>query len=1019
MKKGFTVVELIVTMVIIALLGGIGIISYNYIFDTASDNYYKTIENSLLLSGNEYFEKNREELPIKGYNIVALENLESGNYVSPVKDKKGGTCEKGDVYVFRDSVTNTYDYEVCLKCLDYESDGKFCQGYVPGTINVSAKRVNTGIRYNPLLSYKNVEVINEGIQVELYLDKEDIAYYSIDKVNDHCVAVSKKCTITINDGGSYLVSAYNRNGEKVADDRVINVKIDKDAPTFEIKNENRYTITDGTDKKNVNIKLDNVKDDMGVSKIEYCLKKANETCSDSDYKTLASNVYNINEKLESGSYQLNVRVYDVVGNKTEKSSKFDVSYYITLKYDDGTTEQYEVVTGKPYGYLDKLPGIYNKKLIKWMYNGSEVTNNTVVTQKKTHMLTTEHTDKVNVTTNIYCDDITYNTKSQKITVAPPSGVTFVNNTGTNAGNYTVTAKILYGLAWSDGTTTDKTFVCNIKKKLPDMSLSKTSGIAIYETNETVTITTDSNGALSCTSSDQAVAKCSISGNTLTVIPQANSADNKTATITVSQAETANYLANSKTYSVTVNRKTLACPGSPADKTYNGADQNSGVTCPNGSTAGGDLKGKNANTYHHSCTANAGYKFSNTCSVSWKINRKNTTMSLNVTSGTLTYGTNGTVTITTDGDGALSCTSSDQSVAKCSVSGKTLTIIPQATTADGKKATITITQAAGTNYNGVSKTYTATVNRMTIACPGSPADKTYNGADQNSGVTCPSGSSAGGTTKAQNANTYYHNCTSNAGYKFSSSCSVSWKINPKAIGSCPTGATRTYNGGSQNSGVSCPTGSSATSGTTSATNVNSYSYTCTGSGNYTGSCSVSWKINPKAIGSCPTGSSATSGTTSATTANSYSYTCTGSGNYTGSCSVSWKINKATPTAPTLSNASFDKDGNSHCIGETGGTSGLTTEYRWRNVGGSWSAWSSDKTNTACGKEIGTWEIQARKAGNANYNTSSESNVATLTIKEECYRWTGCVRSCSGEREHLTTCHDPVTGNFDGMICGSPC
>ena len=138
MKKGFTIIELIVTLVIIAIIGGIGIISYNYIFSSASNNYYKTLENSLLLAGNEYFEKNREEKPIKGYSVVSMDNLIDGNYLSPLKDKQGGTCEKGDVYITRDSNTNQYGYEVCLKCLDYESEGKFCKGYVPGSINVNA-----------------------------------------------------------------------------------------------------------------------------------------------------------------------------------------------------------------------------------------------------------------------------------------------------------------------------------------------------------------------------------------------------------------------------------------------------------------------------------------------------------------------------------------------------------------------------------------------------------------------------------------------------------------------------------------------------------------------------------------------------------------------------------------------------------------------------------------------------------------------------------------------------------------
>ena len=95
---------------------------------------------------------------------------------------------------------------------------------------------------------------------------------------------------------------------------------------------------------------------------------------------------------------------------------------------------------------------------------------------------------------------------------------------------------------------------------------------------------------------------------------------------------------------------------------------------------------------------------------FEITKATGSVSLNETSGTLTYGTNKTVTITKTGDGSLSCSSSDTSVATCSISGTTLTITPVANTADGKTATITVTLSAGSNYNGATATYAATVNR---------------------------------------------------------------------------------------------------------------------------------------------------------------------------------------------------------------------------------------------------------------------------------------------------------------------
>ena len=466
MKKGFTIIELIVTIVIIAIIGGIGVVAYNNIFDASSKNYYQTVEQSLLLSGSEYFEKNRDELPIKGYNVVTLDNLEDGNYISPVKDKKGGTCESGEVYVTRNPNTRQYEYEVCLKCLDYESEGAFCKGYVPGSINVNAYlEKDNNHKYNPLLSYKNVEVTKDNVILELYLDDSKLSYYSIDKVDDKCEATDKKCSVKIENSGSYLVSAYSADGVKIADDRIINVKIDKEAPTFNIINDKRYVITDGTNKKDITIKLDNVKDDMGIKKISYCIKLENETCDGADFKNLTDNTYLISENLVSGSYHIEVKVEDVAQNVTTKSSSFDVSYYAKLRFPDTTEKNFEVVKGKNYGYLDNLPTSFNNKLIKWTIEGTstDVSDTNTVEKDKTHTLVADFTNRVAIPTSSYCKDVIYNGNVQKLTKTEPLGVTFYNNTGTDATSYTVKAKIISGYIWRDGTTTDKEFTCTIEK----------------------------------------------------------------------------------------------------------------------------------------------------------------------------------------------------------------------------------------------------------------------------------------------------------------------------------------------------------------------------------------------------------------------------------------------------------------------------------------------------------------------------------------------------------------------------
>ncbi len=64
---------------------------------------------------------------------------------------------------------------------------------------------------------------------------------------------------------------------------------------------------------------------------------------------------------------------------------------------------------------------------------------------------------------------------------------------------------------------------------------------------------------------------------------------------------------------------------------------------------------------------------------------------------------------------------------------------------------------------------------TLNCPQSPTDKQYNSLSQQSGIICPSGSTASGITSAVNVGTYHQTCVANSGYSFNGSCNVEWKI----------------------------------------------------------------------------------------------------------------------------------------------------------------------------------------------------------------------------------------------------
>ena len=156
-----------------------------------------------------------------------------------------------------------------------------------------------------------------------------------------------------------------------------------------------------------------------------------------------------------------------------------------------------------------------------------------------------------------------------------------NSAGTDvSSNYTIT-KV-------NGTLT-------VNKATGTLSLSATSGTITYPSNGSFTITSNtSGGTLSVTSSDTSVATASISGTTVTITPKAISTDGKKTTITITSAETTNYVAQSKTYVATVNRGTITISATAYKGIYDG-EAHSVLTAvstePTGTTLRYNLDGK--------------------------------------------------------------------------------------------------------------------------------------------------------------------------------------------------------------------------------------------------------------------------------------------------------------------------------------------------------------------------------------------------------------------------------------------
>ena len=376
-NKGFTLVELLAAMVILAILIMIGVMTVSNVFDNTKDNYYKSMENTLNIAGNEFFNDNRQEKPIDDYNFVDLATLQEHEYLEELMtyDNKEKCDPKSGVFIFNDN--DHTGYEVCLICGDHKSKGDFCNGKKMGVIDVSGN-VNepNGPFYNPLLSYSGTSWINAlSIYIHFNLETEgmSVSEYKIYNANTNgyvgsCTGMSgNSCTKSFSTTGSYYVEAYGtqsgvEGSGKIANRKYFNVKIDNTPPTFSLKDTDPII---ELEKDNIVEPYENevidINDDNGYKEVKYSLEQYKGDNADGTEKydpvsghtdvDIKDKDLKIPASLESGKYKLRVTVTDFAGNKgkcnncTNKETNeiiFYIKYKIDLQYYDKSDKKHDV-----------------------------------------------------------------------------------------------------------------------------------------------------------------------------------------------------------------------------------------------------------------------------------------------------------------------------------------------------------------------------------------------------------------------------------------------------------------------------------------------------------------------------------------------------------------------------------------------------------------------------------------------------------------------------------------------------
>ncbi len=714
-KKAFTLIEMLAVIFIIGLLSGIGLVSYRSFFSSAEDSYYSSLENNILLAGNDYFEDHREDLPSgDNYSEIPLSTLIEGKYIDQVKDSKGKMCNNGKVYAYNEN--KKIRYEVCLiQCGGYSSKGKYCTGAASRIIGVTSRKVGGGY-YNVLASYNSQTYSNgENIEVTFSMD----ASYTISKyvainsndssIREECSANNNTCNVTLTKTGSYKVVAYDENNKEVTS-RYISAKIATGKADFSFHGESKYLLSkeDCNLGNKANVRIEIVKE----TGVEYQTVKYQ--INGGEYKEPQGLI--INEQLDSGHYDIDVIVSNYSGKDSVKTYSFDVAYLIDYEYSaDHATGTFEVVKGKTYNYLDNLPETrlsHGQELpIEWSKNNQIITGESEVVDSCTHKIIGKTTTEVQVPSNpaSYCKSLTYNGSNQTLTAAAPANVTFINNSGKDAGSYTVLAHIdptLY--VWSDGTVDDIPFTCNIEKAVATLTCANKT-----YTGSAQNLYSNKTGCSSVTNGS----KTNAGTYTLTCVPDSNHTAPSTCSATMNKAESSITCNSAQNY-------TGSAITSYSDSSNCGSVTNGSVT--------------DAGTYTVTCNAKNSNYSDSTCS--FKVNKVAATL----TCANKTY-TGSAQNLYSDATGCSSVTNGSQTNA----------------------GTYTLTCVPDSNYTAPS-TCSATMNKVaaTLTC----ANKTYTGSAQNlySDATGCSSVTDGSQT---NAGTYTLTCNPDENHTAPSTCSA--------------------------------------------------------------------------------------------------------------------------------------------------------------------------------------------------------------------------------------------------------
>ena len=121
MKKGFTLVELLAVIMVLAIIMGIAVVVVNNVVESGKKSVY------LRGATENYFINHMSEMPLIGSSKkIEYKTLLEAKETETLKDPRGGNCDASYVLATRKpDIGNNIDidYKICLICTNYKSSG--------------------------------------------------------------------------------------------------------------------------------------------------------------------------------------------------------------------------------------------------------------------------------------------------------------------------------------------------------------------------------------------------------------------------------------------------------------------------------------------------------------------------------------------------------------------------------------------------------------------------------------------------------------------------------------------------------------------------------------------------------------------------------------------------------------------------------------------------------------------------------------------------------------------------------